>query len=71
MTVKPPNSKYIAKPYKKMQYPEQTVQIDLKFVQEVCILGEAKGKKFYQYTAIDEDSRFRYLKAFVEHSSYS
>lgn len=28
-------------------------------------------KKFYQYTAIDEYSRFRYLEAFEEHSSYS
>ena len=69
MTVKPPNPKYIAKPYEKMQYPGQRVQI--KFVPEVCIVGEAKGKKFYQYTAIDEYSRFRCLEAFEEHSTYS
>lgn len=68
---KPPNPKYIAKPYEKMQYPGQRVQIDVKFVPEVCIAGEAKGKKFYQYTAIDEYSRFRYLEAFEEHSTYS
>ena len=54
-----------------MQYPEQRVQIDVKFVPEVCIVGESKGKKFYLYTAIDEYSRFRYLEAFEEHSSYS
>ena len=30
-----------------------------------------KAKKFYQYTAIDEYSRFRYLEAFKEQSSYS
>ena len=71
MAVKPPNPKYIAKPYEKMQYPGQRVQIDVKFVPEVCIVGEAKGKKFYQYTAIDEYSRFRYLEAFEEHSTYS
>ena len=69
--VKPPNPKYIPKPYEKMQYPGQRVQIDVKFVPEVCIAGEAKGKKFYQYTAIDEYSRFRYLEAFEEHSTYS
>ena len=71
MAVKPPNPKYIPKPYEQMQYPGQRVQIDVKFVPEACIVGEAKGQKFYQYTAIDEYSRFRYLEAFEEHSSYS
>src|SRR5699024_3522528 len=33
--------------------------------------AKSEGKKFYQYTAIDEYSRFRYLEAFEEHSSYS
>ena len=71
LAVKPPNPKYIPKPYEKMQYPGQRVQIDVKFVPEVCIVGQAKGQKFYQYTAIDEYSRFRYLEAFEEHSTYS
>ena len=71
ITVKLPNPKYISKPYEQMQYPGQRVQIDVKFVPAVCIVGEAKGQKFYQYTAIDEYSRFRYLEAFEEHSSYS
>ena len=71
MAVKPPNPKYKPKPYEQMQYPGQRVQIDVKFVPESCIVGEAKGQKFYQYTAIDEYSRFRYLEAFEEHSSYS
>ena len=71
MPVKPPNPKYIPKPYEQMLYPGQRVQIDVKFVPEACIVGEANGKKFYQYTAIDEYSRFRYLEAFEEHSSYS
>lgn len=71
IAVKPPNPKYIPKPYEKMYYPGQRVQIDVKFVPEACIVGEAEGKKFYQYTAIDEYSRFRYLEAFEEHSSYS
>lgn len=71
--IKPPNPKYIPKPYEKMLYPGQRVQIDVKFVPDACIVGDAKteGKKFYQYTAIDEYSRFRYLEAFEEHSSYS
>ena len=71
--IKPPNPKYIAKPYEKMWYPGQRVQIDVKFVPDACIVGQAKaeGKKFYQYTAIDEYSRYRYLEAFEEHSTYS
>lgn len=71
MALKPPNPKYIPKPYEKMLYPGQRVQIDVKVVPSVCIVGDAKGQKFYQYTAIDEYSRFRYLEAFEEHSSYS
>ena len=71
MAVKPPNPKYIPKPYEQMLYPGQRVQIDVKFVPETCIVGNAKGKKFYQYTAIDEYSRFRYVEAFEEHNTYS
>lgn len=57
MAVKPPNPKYVSKQYEQMQFPGQRVQIDVKFVPEVCMVGDAKGKKFYQYTAI-EYSRF-------------
>lgn len=71
MAVKPQNPKYIPKPYEQMLYPGQRVQIDVKFVPDACIVGDAKGKKFYQYTAIDEYSRFRYVEAFEEHSTYS
>jgi len=68
--VKPPNPKYIPKPYEQMLYPGQRVQIDVKHVPTACIVGDAAGKKFYQFTAIDEFSRFRYLAAFEENSSY-
>ena len=71
MAVKPPNPKYIPKPYEKMYYPGQRVQIDVKFVPSACLVGNAKEERFYQYTAIDEYSRFRYLEAFSEHSTYS
>ena len=66
-----PNPKYIPKPYEEMSYPGQKVQIDVKYVPSACIVGDAKGEKFYQYTAIDEYSRFRYIEAFREHSTYS
>ena len=71
MAMKLPNPKYIPKPYEKMQYPGQRGQIDVKFVPAACLAGEAKKQKFYQYTFIDEYSRFRYLEAFEEHSTYS
>ena len=71
MAVKLPNPKYVPKPYEQMQYPGQRCQIDVKFVPAVCLAGEAKEKKFYQYTFIDEYSRFRYLEAFEEHSTFS
>ena len=71
MAVKPANPKYVAKPYEQMQYPGQRIQIDVKFVPSVCLVNDAKGQKFYQYTAIDEYSRWRFVEAFEEHSSYS
>lgn len=71
MAVKPPNPKYIPKPYEPMYYPGQRVQVDVKHVPAACIVGDATGKKFYQYTAIDEYSRFRYLEAFEEASTYT
>jgi transposase InsO family protein len=71
MAVKPPNPKYIPKPYEQMTYLGQRVQIDVKFVPAACLVGEAKGEKYYQYTAIDEYSRLHYLEAFEEHSTYS
>ena len=69
--VKLPNPKKKSKPYEQMTYPGQRVQIDVKFVPSVCLVGEAAEEKFYQYTFIDEYSRFRYLEAFKEHSTYS
>ena len=77
MAVKLPNPKYKPKPYQKMDYPGQRVQIDVKYVPSSCLVGaaaeEAKenGGYYYQYTFIDEYSRFRYLEAFKEHNSYS
>ena len=77
MVVKLPNPKYIPKPYEQMQYPGQRVQIDVKFVPQACLVGDAvndaaeNGGCYYQFTFIDEYSRFRYLEAFKEHTSYS
>ena len=75
--VKLPNPKYVAKPYEQMQYPGQRVQIDVKYVPAACLVGAAvedakeNGGYYYQYTFIDEYSRFRYLEAFKEHNTFS
>lgn len=71
MAVKPPNPKYVPKPYERMAYPGQRVQVDVKYVPAACLVGDAKGEKYFQYTAIDEYSRWRYVEAFDEHSTYS
>ena len=71
LPVKPANPKYIPKPYEQMTHPGQRVQIDVKHVPAACIVGDAESEKFYQYTAIDEFSRFRYVEAFREISTYS
>ncbi|BCJ95408.1 hypothetical protein acsn021_29770 [Anaerocolumna cellulosilytica] len=71
MAIKPANPKYIPKPYEQMKYPGQRVQVDVKHVPAACIVGDAKGQKFYQYTAIDEYSRFRFVEAFNESSTYT
>ena len=77
MAVKLPNPKYIPKKYKEADYPGQKVQIDVKYVPASCLVGAAvedakeNSGYYYQYTFIDEYSRFRYLEAFKEHNSYS
>ena len=59
MAVKLPNPKYIPKPYEKMDYPGQRVQIDVKFVPSSCLVGEAATDGgYFQYTFIDEYSRY-------------
>lgn len=67
MAVHPPNPKYIPKPYEQMDYPGQRIQVDVKFVPSVCLKNsKVVGKKFFQYTAIDEYSRWRFVEALKE-----
>lgn len=64
-----PRKKYKPKPYEQMQYPGQRIQIDVKVVPRSCIADSQL--KLYQYTAIDEYSRYRILGAYPEQSTYS
>lgn len=61
--------KYVPKPYEQMQYPGQRIQIDVKVVPRRCIADPEL--RLFQYTAIDEYSRFRILGAYPEQSTYS
>ena len=56
------------KPYQKADYPGQKVQVDVKYVPSECI---ANGMKYYQYTAVDECTRWTYRRMYDEHSTYS
>ena len=56
------------KPYLQMTFPGERVQIDVKTVPSKCIVGQFN---LYQYTAIDEFSRFRYLQIYGEKSTYT
>lgn len=62
-------TRYIPKSYEQMTYPGQRVQIDVKVVPRRCIANPEL--KLYQYTAIDEFTRLRFLAAYPEQSTYS
>ena len=68
-----PKKKYKPKPYQAALFPGEKVQIDVKVVPKSCIAGQfcEEGGHLYQYTAIDECTRFRYLCAFEEQNTYS
>ena len=71
-TIHPKNPKYISKPYEQMQFPGQRIQVDVKYVPSVCLKNSAVAEEqFFQYTAIDEYSRWRYVEAFDEHNPHA
>lgn len=63
-------TKYKPKPYEQMRYAGQRVQVDVKVVPRDCI-KDRSWKRYYQYTAIDEYSRLRYLEAFQTADTFS
>lgn len=56
------------KPYQKALYPGEKVQIDVKYVPAECAVD---GQKYYQYTAVDECTRWTFREMYDEHSTYS
>ena len=55
-------------PYQRAEYPGQKIQIDVKYVPSYCVTN---GQKYYQYTAIDECTRWTFREMYDEHSTYS
>lgn len=55
-------------PYHRAAFPGEKVQMDVKFVPTYCI---ADGKKYYEYVAKDECSRWTFRYLYAEHSTYS
>ena len=56
--------------YPELKIPGEKVQIDVKEVPYCCLKGAAKrgGKHLYQWTAIDECTRVRFIYGFEEHT---
>lgn len=54
--------------YQRAEYPGQKIQIDVKYVPSNC---PSDGKKYYQYTAVDECTRLPFRQMYDEHSTYS
>ena len=64
-----PKKKYRPKPYEPMTHHGERIQIDVKVVPRACIADPEL--RLFQYTAIDEFSRLRFLAAYPEQSTYS
>lgn len=60
-----------AQPYEPILMPGQRIQMDVKYVPKDCLVAGLVGKKLYQYTAIDECTRWRYIAVFDELSTYN
>ncbi|NMA05359.1 MAG: transposase family protein [Acholeplasmataceae bacterium] len=67
----PSKPKKVRREYDKTTFPGQRIQIDIKYVPDECIIDNPNGHKYYQYTAIDEFSRYRVLKIYKEKSTYT
>jgi transposase len=56
------------KPYQRAEYPGQKIQMDVKYVPKECVVN---GLKYYQFTAVDECTRWTLREMYDEHSTFS
>lgn len=59
------------KPYEPILIPGERFQIDVKHVPKSCLVGTVSHRKLYQYTAIDECTRWRYIAIYDELSAWN
>jgi len=64
----PKTTKDKPKRYDGGAFPGERLQLDVKFAPGDCVKFDAK---LYQFTAVDENSRWTYREIFDEHSTYS
>lgn len=64
-----PQNPYKPKPYEQMTHPGERIQVDVKVVPKSCVADPELS--LFQYTAIDEFTRLRFLSAYPEQSTYS
>lgn len=67
---KPKKKSRISRRYPEIMTPGEKVQIDVKEVPYNCLRGSVlrEGKHLYQWTAIDESTRVRFVYGFEEHT---
>ena len=67
---KKPNIRKSDRRHPEILVPGEKVQVDVKEVPYNCLKGAARrdGKHFYQWTAIDECTRIRFVYGFEEHT---
>lgn len=58
-----------AKLYEPILVPGERIQMDVKYVPKDCLVAGLSAKRAYQYTAIDECTRWRYIAVFEEIST--
>jgi transposase-like protein len=63
-----PKPKRKLKPYERAEYIGQKLQLDVKYVPTACLVN---GVKLYQFTAVDECSRWTFREIYDEHSTFS
>ena len=71
--IPPPDRKrrHKSKPYEPILVPGERIQVDVKHVPKGCLVGSLAGKNVYQYTAIDECTRWRFAAIYDELSAWN
>lgn len=71
--IEPPKRRqsHKSKPYEPILVPGERFQVDVKHVPSGCLVGHLAGQRMYQFTAIDECTRWRYAAIHNELSTFN